>query len=197
LDWLLDRCSVLGISRVVLPFVDASRIETPAETAIVVESLRQALPRAEAARVELHLESALPPVALAALLGQLEHPLVKVNYDSGNSASLGYRTEEEFRAYGSRIGSVHIKDRVAGGGTVKLGSGAADFPTLRECLCAVDYQGDFVLQVARSEPGSEISWSRANRQFVLDWWLGTRPGETKSCRVSGTSPPRTLEASHQ
>ena len=39
--------------------------------------------------------------------------MIKVNYDSGNSASLGYDPTDEFAAYGERVGSVHIKDRVA------------------------------------------------------------------------------------
>jgi len=174
LEWLLGRCALLGIERVVLPFVDASRIETAAETAMVLDCLRQVLPRAEACRVELHLETSLSPFVFAALLAQLEHPLVWVNYDSGNSSSLGYRPEEEFQAYGSRIGSVHIKDRLAGGGTVPLGSGAADFGMLREYLSTIDYRRDFVLQAARGEQGSETLWARANRQFVLDWWAGER-----------------------
>ena len=172
LEWLLGRCALLGIERVVLPFVDASRIESAAETAIVLDCLSQVLPKAEACRVELHLETALPPLAFAALLARIEHPLVWVNYDSGNSCSLGYRPEEEFQAYGSRIGSVHIKDRLVGGGTVPLGNGGVDFAALRECLGVINYRRDFVLQAARGEPGAEIAWSRANRQFVSGWWVG-------------------------
>ena len=50
------------------------------------------------------------------LLDEIPHPLVKVNYDSGNSAALGYRPFDEFAAYGDRVGSFHIKDRLLGGG---------------------------------------------------------------------------------
>jgi L-ribulose-5-phosphate 3-epimerase len=170
LDWLLGRCQLLGIERVVLPFVDASRIETTAEAILVVECLQKVVPKAESCNVELHLETALEPTAFAALLARVDHPLIKVNYDSGNSSGLGYAPREEFSAYGHRIGSVHIKDRVRGGGTVPLGRGSADFPALRECLRAINYGRDFVLQVARGVPGDEVNWSRHNRQFVLDWW---------------------------
>ena len=48
---------------------------------------------------------------------------MRVNYDSGNSASLGYRPRDEFAAYGSRVGSVHLKDRRLGAGTAPLGRG--------------------------------------------------------------------------
>lgn len=167
LAWLLRRCRLSGVSRVVLPFVDASRIDTDAELEAVASVLGRMLPTVEETGVELHLETALSPSRFADLLALLAHPMVKVNYDSGNSASLGYHPTEEFGAYGSRVGSVHIKDRVKGGSTVPLETGDADFPTLFDCLAASGYEGDFVLQVARGQSGDEVAWARQNRDFVL------------------------------
>ena len=92
--------------------------------------------------------------------GRDQASLVKVNYDSGNSGSLGYSPVEEFAAYGDRIGSFHIKDRILGGGTVALGTGDVDFASLRTGLIDIDYKGDFVLQVARGEAGDELNWLR-------------------------------------
>lgn len=170
LRWLIGRCAGQGIGRVVLPFVDASRIESPADADAAVRTIGEVLPDAEAAGVELHLETSLGPVEFAGLLARLEHPLVKVNYDAGNSAALGYRPREEFSAYGERVGSVHIKDRVLGGGSVALGTGDVDFSALRDCLLGVGYDGEFVLQVARGEPGAEVSWARQMRRFAAGWW---------------------------
>jgi L-ribulose-5-phosphate 3-epimerase len=98
--------------------------------------------------------------------------MVKVTYDSGNSASLGYDTREEFAAYGARVGSVHIKDRVRGGGSVPLGSGDTDFKVLSQCLEEVGFRGDFVLQVARGAAGDEVAWARGNREFVVGLQAG-------------------------
>ena len=164
---------MLGVSRVVLPFVDASRIDSEAELGDVVAVLESVLPAAVATGVELHLETSLSPSRFADMLARLPHPMVKVNYDSGNSSSLGYHPMEEFAAYGARVGSVHIKDRVLGGGTVPLGSGDADFRALFECLEDVAYQGDFVLQVARGAAGDEVAWARRNREFVLALQAGS------------------------
>ncbi len=163
---LIRRCGRLGMERIVLPFVDASRIETPEDHEDVVRILRDALAQADEAGVELHLETSLAPGPFARLLDRLPHGRLKVNYDSGNSASLGYDVREEFRAYGTRVGSVHIKDRVLGGGTVPLGRGHVDFPGLWDSLKRVNYGGDFVLQVARDVPGQECAWARLNRSFV-------------------------------
>lgn len=166
LEWLLRQAALLGVSRIVLPFVDQSEIRDAADREAAIDSIRRALPAAHSAGVELHLEASLPPGDFALLLACLPHPFVKVNYDSGNSSSLGYKPAEEFAAYGARVGSVHVKDRVLHGGTVPLGQGDADLGTVFACLRRLNYAGDIVLQVARGPSGDEISWARRNRAFV-------------------------------
>lgn len=170
LTWLLHQCQLAGISRMVLPFVDVSRIADDAEQAVVVQLLRRVMPTLEATGVELHLETDLAPSAFAELLSASEHPKVFANYDSGNSASLGYDPTEEFAAYGSRIGSIHIKDRRRGGGTVPLGTGDADFEALFAAVRRIGYNGDFILQVARDTAGQEVAWARQNCRFVEQWF---------------------------
>jgi len=155
-----------GIGRIVLPFVDASQIRSVDQADRVIRLLSGVLPYASACRVELHLETSLAPARFAELLEAIPHPMLKANYDSGNSSSLGYDVRQELAAYGSRIGSVHIKDRVRGGGTVPLGSGDAEIPVLLSGLADLNYEGDYVLQVARSADGEEIAWARANRQYL-------------------------------
>jgi L-ribulose-5-phosphate 3-epimerase len=167
LGWLIERCRLARIGRIVLPFVDASSLRTADEQDQLVETLAEIVPVAEAAGVELHLETSLGPAAFGAFLDRVPHRSIRVNYDSGNSASLGYHPVEEFAAYGERIGSVHVKDRVRGGSTVPLGTGDADFPAFFEGLGALRYQGDIILQAARGAPGAEVEWARQNRDFVL------------------------------
>ena len=168
LFWLLQQGQRLGINRVVLPFVDASRIDTDEEFDSVVMTLKRVLHKAEETAIEIHLETSLAPIRFAELLHEVSHPLLKANYDSGNSSSLGYAPKDEFAAYGQRVGSVHIKDRILGGSTVPLGTGDADFQALADSLKSVGYAGDFILQVARSASGDEVAWARQNREFVLN-----------------------------
>jgi L-ribulose-5-phosphate 3-epimerase len=165
--WLLERGRLIGINRMVIPFVDASRIDTQAEFDGVVLLLKRVLEQTRETGIEIHLETSLPPTRFAELLSGLPDPRLKVNYDSGNSSSLGYAPQEEFAAYGERVGSVHIKDRRLGASTVPLGTGDADFPALSEGLRKVAYKGDFILQVARGASGDEVAWARQNRAFVL------------------------------
>jgi len=168
MEWLLSRCPRAGIGRVVVPFVDKSRIETEDEKLQVLSILDEILPAAERNNVELHLETSLAPEPFAALIEKCPHPLLKINYDSGNSSSLGYNPIEEFAAYGSRIGSVHIKDRRRGGGTVPLGTGDADLPAVFRALAEIRYCGDYVLQVARAEAGHELEWIAKNRSWAVN-----------------------------
>lgn len=167
---LLAHAGRLGVVRMVLPFVDASRMKSEDDEEQVVQALLSCVPDAERAGVELHLETDLGPAEFRRLMGRLTNPLFKVNYDSGNSASLGFHPNDEFAAYGDRVGSVHIKDRKRGGTTVPLGSGDTDFPALFRNLESLKYSGDMVLQVARGPEGDEVAWAKANRAFVAERW---------------------------
>jgi L-ribulose-5-phosphate 3-epimerase len=164
LEWLMDRGAQLGINRIVVPFVDAAAMRTVDDAAAVAAGIGALAGVIERTGVELHLETSLPADQFAALLARLAHPGIKVNYDSGNSASLGYRPREEFAAYGARVGSLHLKDRRRGAGTVPLGDGDTDFTGLFEALAVHHYRGDFILQVARGNAGDELAWTRANAQ---------------------------------
>lgn len=162
LEWLMERARLLDIKRIVLPFVDASAITTADQMSDVVRGLTSMSKSIERTQVELHLETSLDPSDFAALLARVSHPGIKVNYDSGNSASLGFSPSDEFQAYGTRVGSVHLKDRQRGAGTVPLGAGDANFDELFGSLAAVAYVGDFVLQVARGAADDEFEWVRKN-----------------------------------
>ena len=90
------------------------------------------------------------------LLKDLPKEVFKVNYDIGNSASLGYNVNEEFEAYGDRITDIHIKDRLRGGGSVELGKGNANFDELINLMKIASYDGQLIMQVYRDDEGIEI-----------------------------------------
>jgi hexulose-6-phosphate isomerase len=196
-DWLMDfplvRCTAevstqreqvlydlvrwgkkIGATRIVLPFVDASAIRTEEEKNAVIHILNRALPLAERTGVELHLEADFNPVDFADFLGRIPHAMIKVNYDTGNSSGLGYVASEEFAAYGSRIGSIHIKDRLrkSDGSVVTkpLGEGSANFEDIFASIRMIGYAGGFTLQVARGEVGDEVNWIKRQIAFVRRNW---------------------------
>ncbi len=170
LHWLLRRAQSIGASRIVLPFVDASAIKSEEEQCIVAGVLERALPVSEETGIEMHLEADFNPAEFARFLARVPHAMIKVNYDSGNSSGLGYKASEEFAAYGERIGSIHIKDRLRkfGGGveTKPLGTGSADFEGVFACIRQVGYSGGLTLQAARGQDGDEVNWARQQIAFI-------------------------------
>jgi hexulose-6-phosphate isomerase len=151
LDWLLGRCARAGIERVVLPFLEGGEI-TDEDRAM--ELLGRALASSERTGVGLLVESALEPERLAALVGRLGHPLLGVNYDSGNSAP------GAIEAFAPWIRGVHLKDRDESGANVPLGRGTVDLEAVLGALLSVGYSGDLVLETPRPRPGDEVASAR-------------------------------------
>ena len=172
LAWLIGRVSKLGITYIVLPFVDASSLQSKAQRDALPAILQPLLAKAKSAGVELHLETDLPPHDFAALLERVGHSHLKCNYDIGNSASLGFDQGEELTVLGPWLGSVHVKDRVKGGSTVPLGTGNADFPTCFRKIADAGFSRWFILQAARGPEGDEVNWMKKNRKFVEDHVAG-------------------------
>jgi L-ribulose-5-phosphate 3-epimerase len=165
---LLQRASGLGVRYVVLPFVDESSLKSELELEGLYKVLASLMPRAQQAGVELHLETDLKPAPLAQLLQKVSHPMLRANYDIGNSASLGHDPVEELTLLAPWLGSVHVKDRLLGGGTVPLGTGAADFSACFRLFRQSNYRGPFILQAARQEGLSETELAVRHRRFVLN-----------------------------
>lgn len=174
LRWLLGQGRKLGITYIVLPFVDASSLKTEAERAALVTLLRDLAPDAEAAGVELHLETDFPPEMFADVLEAVNHPFVRANFDSGNSSGLGYEPAHELTVLRPWLGSVHIKDRLLGGTTMPLGEGDADLPTVMRHIQAAGFDRWLILQVARGSEGDEAAWIAQVRATVENLWQDAR-----------------------
>lgn len=164
--WLIGRAGLLGVRYLVLPFVDEASLRSSKEVEGLKALLRAVLQVAERARVELHLETDLAPQELNLLLRTMDHPLLRANYDIGNSAALGRDPSEELPLLLAWLGSVHVKDRVLGGSSVPLGTGSADFSAAFQIVGSAGYQGPFILQTAREENVSELKLAIKNRRFV-------------------------------
>jgi hexulose-6-phosphate isomerase len=146
---LIDAAADIGAQRVEIPCVDHASLRTEEDKRQVVEAVGGCLGHAERAGIEVVFETSLPPEEFRAFLERFRHPLVKANFDSGNSASLGYEPFHELSTLGKLISNVHIKDRLLHGTTVPLGTGNANFAAIFSSLAQVGYQGQFILQTAR------------------------------------------------
>jgi hexulose-6-phosphate isomerase len=181
LQKLIPIAARIGAKKVVMPFVDDSKMTDAEEKARVREVLLRALPVAEKHGVELHLEADFGPEEFAEFLERIEHPMLKVNWDSGNSSGLGFVASEEFAAYGQRIGSIHLKDRYrkpeGGIETRPLGKGSADFDDVFRAIRSIGYRGGLTLQVARGVPGDEVTFIQGQLAFVKKYCQGWGVGD--------------------
>jgi sugar phosphate isomerase/epimerase len=152
---LLAWAPEIGVDCIVLPCVDQSAVKTEAEKNRLREALHKMVPGCEQNGATIALEMDLNAEDFKSLIAELP-ACITVNYDTGNSAALGYDIEEEFEAYGSRISDIHIKDRVLGGGSVPLGSGNTDFSRVIQEIRKIQFDGILVMQAYRDDEGIEI-----------------------------------------
>ncbi len=156
LEKLILNCSKIGVTDLVIPLVDQSSMQTISSKLEFVKNIAPCIEQAEKHSVNLALETDLSPHDFSELLKKLDSPCVTVNYDIGNSASLGYDIYEEFAAYGPRISNIHIKDRFKNGGSALLGTGNANFDAIFRLLSSLKYRGIFIMQAYRDDEGFEI-----------------------------------------
>ncbi|MDR6533331.1 hexulose-6-phosphate isomerase [Caulobacter rhizosphaerae] len=165
--------AAVGASIVVVPLVDNGSVATPAEEAALAEGLAQLTPLLRELGVRIAFECDYPPARLAQFIAGFPADAFGINFDIGNSASLGWAPAEEIPLLAPRLINVHVKDRVLGGTTVALGEGDADLPAVFRLLDEVGYDGFLILQTARAADGDHLGAARTYRDLVLSLAVGS------------------------
>jgi L-ribulose-5-phosphate 3-epimerase len=153
LDQLIRSMSVLGARHLVVPCVDASSVVDPGSRRRLSLAMRALSDRLDGQDIQIALETDLPPIPFLELLDALDPARFGVNYDIGNSASLGFDPAEELDSYGHRINLLHVKDRRFHGGSVPLGTGSADLKGVLSRLAERQFNGPVTLQCFRDKEG--------------------------------------------
>ena len=147
---ILYGCHYANISIVLIPLVDNGAIENEFQEKNLFNFLDSQKELLKKLSLRVCFESDFSPKNLKRFISKYDEDLFGINYDIGNSASLGFNPTEEFFEYGARIINVHIKDRTFCGSTVPLGEGDADFPLIYGLLKDYNYKGNLILQTARA-----------------------------------------------
>jgi len=166
---VLNACHAAGIKTVVVPLVDQGSLANKAEEDMLIQFLRGRVEDLRRLGLCVAFESDLKPIELAAFIDRFPRDSFGINYDIGNSASLGFDPSEEFAAYGTRIINVHVKDRHLGGNTVGLGDGDANFDAVFAGLANLRYSGNLILQTARDPVGDHLPSLVRFRNMTVDW----------------------------
>jgi L-ribulose-5-phosphate 3-epimerase UlaE len=151
LEKLLVNASEIGVKDIVIPCVDHSSLNNLALRNNFIKSIKLFDAMLKDLNINLSLETDLKPKDFLSLMESINSNHVKINYDLGNSASLGYDINEEFNAYGKLITDIHIKDRNLGGSSVILGTGNANFDKFFLKIKEYNYRGPLIMQAYRDD----------------------------------------------
>lgn len=160
----------------VVPLVDNSSLLDSSNADTVKNLFINLIPEMIQNNIQIAFECDLNPEELLHFISEFDKNYFGINYDIGNSASLGFDPNKEFEAYGSRITNVHVKDRKINGPTIPLGEGDADFLRIFGLLNEVNYQGNLILQTARSKEGKDAEVLVKYKKLVEGWWREAKIG---------------------
>lgn len=166
---IMKGMHLLNSTKLVIPLVDNSSLSNSKYEDMVINFFEKMNPIIVQNNIQICFESDFSPQNLADFIIKFPKYNYGINYDIGNSASLGYLPYDEFELYGNRIINVHVKDRLLHGKSVPLGEGSADFASVFRCLKTINYNGNYILQTARDTGSNHLSALLGYRSMVINW----------------------------
>jgi sugar phosphate isomerase/epimerase len=174
LQKIMNGMSKIGSTILVIPLVDNSSLTSDLIESQCIDFFQSLIPYLQDNRIRIAFESDFAPKRLENFIANFDVEFFGINYDIGNSASLGFNPTQELEAFGERVINVHVKDRSFRGTTVPLGEGSADFPTIFRLLEDVHYNGNLIMQTARDVNGQHIEALLKYKQMTESWLKGAR-----------------------
>ena len=163
---IINSANNIGVNILVLPLVDNGSINSEEEFKLLKSSLLFLSGILKQKQIKIAFESDYSPSKLKNFIAHFEKDIFGINYDSGNSSSLGFDSDIEFQEYGERIINIHIKDRKLFGKTVRLGKGDTDFKKVFKNINKINYEGNLILQTARSKENKHSEELEINLSFI-------------------------------
>ena len=169
--WINDNLQNTDVKILVLPVVAESGVFNKVHLSNLIKCLNGIENELTKTRKQIAIECEFDISSIATLLSELNPDYFGINFDMGNSASLGHNPEEELSVCSGRILNIHIKDRPLAGHTVKLGSGDVNFKKIAKLLSDQGYAGNMILQAARDFQSDETDLIASYIDFCrkFDW----------------------------
>lgn len=154
----------VGVNFIILPLVDNSTVENKIQEQKLISEMKKCS-KILNKNQKILFETDYPPNKIILFLKKLNTKF-GINYDTGNSASLGYNFDEE-KKYFKHVYNIHLKDRLFRGHSVRLGKGDYNFRKFFLYIKKLKYKGNLILQTARSK--KHIEEIILNRKFVTKY----------------------------
>ena len=147
---LIDFSNKVGIKYFIFPLVDNASLKNEEDELDLIKNLKQFSRNLLQNKQMILFESDYEPVKLKKFIKRFSSKCFGINYDLGNSASLGYKLKDE-KIYFDYVKNIHIKDRKFKGGTVRLGNGNVKFNQFIKYIKKIKFGGNLILQTARGK----------------------------------------------
>ena len=163
---ILDSCNKVGIKFIIVPLVDNGSIEDEQTEKDLIKIFKKLKKHIKKKKIQILFESDFGPKKLKKFILNFDKSIFGINYDLGNSASMGFNVDEEFDAYFKYIKNIHIKDRIFRGNTVRLGKGNVNFKKFFKNLKKYKYNNMLIYQTARSKTNNDLGEIKKNMEFI-------------------------------
>ena len=163
---IIYHASLLNIKFIIIPLLDNSSIKSKTIENKVIKFFNFFEEYLKKHNVNILFESDYDPQRLRNFIKKFNPDFFGINYDTGNSAALGFDIKKEFYYYGDFIKGVHIKDRILKGKTVRLGEGNVNFKLFFRLLKSIKYKNHIIFQTARSENNKDVQEMKINLKYI-------------------------------
>lgn len=150
----IDEASVYGATSVLHVVRADPKGSFKENYKLTQETIQKAIPHAEKKHIHVLVENVwatflIEPLTMARYIDELDSPYVKAYFDIGNVVRWGW-PQHWIEVLGKRIEKVHVKEYnlnvamnegMRKGFAFPLGKGSIDWPTVRQELEKIDYQG--------------------------------------------------------
>lgn len=168
----LQRLSVFGIRRIVLPLLEGASMTLPSarKNEHIIEDMCKFIVMAGRQDIKVSLETDLSCEELDTFIETLSKKTkeqVYVTLDTGNLLRLGYDPVEYTQKFAKKIDNIHIKDACLGGASVPLGHGRGQLthPKLNAILHHTECVR-LTFQTARMPENTDVETFKHNVAYV-------------------------------
>ncbi len=151
-------CHSIGAKIIVIPFIEKMSLTNKYLYEFAIKFINEKLDQLKKFNIKLALELDLDPIKIKNLLETIDSDMVGINYDIGNSASMGFDIKEEFECYSSKIIDIHVKDRFLNGGPCLLGTGNANLVQAAFEINKLNFKNPIIFQTFRDQNGKAITF---------------------------------------
>ncbi len=154
----------LGIKYFVIPLVDQSSLKNNLQETLLIKKLKK-FQKLLKKNSKILFEIDYSPKKIVNFIKKFKSSKFGINYDTGNSAGIGYNFNEE-KKYFKYVKNIHLKDKKIKGKTIRLGKGDFNFRLFFKFIKKIKYKGNFILQTARSTNNNHEYELNLNRKFI-------------------------------